>query len=167
MLYGHIQTHKLRQDEGVKPLLAALSVFALTSPLLLAAAQPASAPAKATMTRTLDITANQTAPTLTVQAGDVLRFHLPTQAGTGYSWRALEVEAQYLVLIDKTNTPPPARPAGSPPIVGGAGPTVTYVYYVKKALTQGTARFAIPVSFVETGPGGNSEPLLTFTVTSK
>jgi inhibitor of cysteine peptidase len=153
----------------VKLLLAALSVFTLTSPLSLAAAQPASAPAKATMTRTLDMTANQTASTLTVQAGDVLRFHLPTQAGTGYSWRALEVEAQYLVLIDKTTTPPPARPAGSPPLVGGAGPTVTYVYYVKKALTQGTARLALPVSFIEIGPAGTPESmsLLTYTLTSR
>ncbi|MFB9993570.1 protease inhibitor I42 family protein [Deinococcus oregonensis] len=153
----------------MKLLLAALSVFALTSPLFPAVALQASTPAKATMTRTLDITANQTASNLTVQAGDVLRFHLPTQAGTGYSWRAVEVEAQYLVLIDKTNTPPPVRPAGSPPPVGGAGPTVTYVYYVKKALTQGTARFAIPVSFIETGPGQSPEtvPLLTYTLTSK
>lgn len=153
----------------MKLLLAALCAVALTSPLLLAAAQPASAPAKATMTRTLDITANQTATTLTVQAGDVLRFHLPTQAGTGYSWRAVEVEAQYLTLIDKTTTPPPAQPAGAPVRVGGAGPSVTYVYYVKKSLTQGTARFAIPVSFIETGPGQSPEsvPLLTYTLTSK
>ncbi len=153
-----------------RPMLAAaLSVLALTSPLLPAGARQSSAPVKATMTRTLDITANQSATTLTVQAGDLLRFHLPTQAGTGYSWRAVEVEAEYLTLIHKTSTPPATRPAGSPPVVGGAGSTVTYVYYVKKALTQGTARFAIPVSFLETGPGQSpaSVPLLTYTLTSR
>jgi inhibitor of cysteine peptidase len=153
----------------VRPLLAAaLSVLALTTPLPATGLQ-ANAPAKATMTRTLDLTANQTATTLTVKAGDLLRFHLPTQAGTGYSWRALEVEADYLVLVDKTSTPPPAQPAGSAPRVGGSGPTITYIYYVKKALTQGTARLALPVSFAEIGPGQSPDAaeLLTFTLTSK
>ncbi|WP_226991516.1 protease inhibitor I42 family protein [Deinococcus gobiensis] len=73
--------------------------------------------------------------TLTVQAGDVLRFVLPDAPGTGYTWRALEVDGEYLALVGKTHAAQ-AAPAG-PPVVGGPGPDLVYVYRVVKTPRSG------------------------------
>ncbi len=89
--------------------------------------------------------------TLTVQAGDVLRFVLPDAPGTGYTWRALEVDGEYLALVGKTHAAQ-AAPAG-PPVVGGPGPDLVYVYRVVKTPRSGGAQLALPVGFVQLPPG--------------
>ena len=92
-----------------------------------------------------------TGATLTVQAGDVLRFVLPDTPGTGYVWHALEVDGTYLALVGKGRAPQGA-PAG-PPVVGGPGPDLVYVYRVVRTPRSGSADLALPVGFVQLPPG--------------
>ena len=50
-----------------------------------------------------------------MKAGDVVRVSLASTPGTGYTWRALEVDSDYLTLIDKVTAAPAA--SGAAPVV--------------------------------------------------
>ncbi|WP_229775788.1 protease inhibitor I42 family protein [Deinococcus ruber] len=120
--------------------------------------------------RTLDITVQSAGQTLTVRAGDILRFSVSNSAGTGYTWHALDVDPEYLVLIDKTTAAPPTPKPGQAPVVGGPGPTVVYVYYVRKSLNLGSYSVTSPIIFANVPPGrstGQDTRLVQFNLTSR
>ncbi|MBZ9712128.1 protease inhibitor I42 family protein [Deinococcus multiflagellatus] len=109
-------------------------------------AGPAAAP------RTLSFNVGAAGQEIAVQPGDRLRFSLNSAAGTGYMWRALEVDPAYLALVDK-RTVAPAPAAGSAPVVGGAGPVTVYTYQVVAPLRRGGAALTTPIYFAELPPG--------------
>jgi predicted secreted protein len=121
-----------------------------------------------TTTRTLNLTVGDAGKDLQVKAGDLVRVSLVSAPGTGYSWHALEVDSIYLTLVDKVTVAPVA--AGTVPVVGGPGPLITYVYYVRTALRQGGAALSLPLIFTQTPPGrlqNVTAQLVQFNLTSK
>ncbi|WP_146160541.1 protease inhibitor I42 family protein [Deinococcus arcticus] len=111
-------------------------------------ASPAAAP------RTLNFTVGRAGQEIAVQPGDRLRFTLNTTAGTGYTWRALEVDPAYLTLIEKrTVSVAPATGPGRTPVVGGPGPATVYTYQVVAPLKRGSLSLTTPVYFAELPPG--------------
>ncbi|WP_407569273.1 protease inhibitor I42 family protein [Deinococcus altitudinis] len=121
-----------------------------------------------TTTRTLNLTAADAGKDLEVRAGDLVRVSFASTPGTGYSWRALEADSTYLTLIDKVTAAPAST--GNARIVGGPGPLITYVYYVRTALKQGGATLSLPLIFTQTPPGrvqNAAAQLVQFNLTSK
>ena len=149
----------------MKKLLFILSLLAVpTTPISAASAQTVNT------TRTIDMTLSDAGQTLLVKAGDILRFTVSNPAGTGYTWHALDVDPDYLVLVDKTTAAAPARKPGQPPIVGGPGPGITYVYYVKKSLNLGGYTVTSPIIFTNVPPArsaGQALQSVQFNLTSK
>lgn len=121
-----------------------------------------------TTTRTINLTAADAGKDLVVKAGDLLRVSLASTPGTGYTWHALEVDSDYLTLIDKVTAAPAV--SGKAPVVGGPGPLITYVYYVRTALRQGGMTLNVPLIFTQTPPGrvqNAAAQLVQFNLTSK
>ncbi|GGM19942.1 protease inhibitor I42 family protein [Deinococcus aerophilus] len=110
--------------------------------------------AQGTASRTIDVAVSgtTTGQELPVREGDILRFTLSGAGGTGYSWQALDVDPAYLVLIDR-QTVPAAAASGPVPVVGGAGPTTVYRYFVRTSLRRGGVALSVPVVFVHLPPG--------------
>ncbi|MBZ9749584.1 protease inhibitor I42 family protein [Deinococcus sp. HMF7604] len=102
--------------------------------------------------RTLSFTVGAAGQDIAVQPGDLLRFSLSAAAGTGYTWRALEVDPAFLTLVEKrTSSVVPAQ--GGVPVVGGPGPLTVYTYRVTAALKQGTTDLTVPLYFAHLPPG--------------
>ena len=142
-------------------LVAGLALFPLLLPTVHAQ--------KLSTTRTLTVDVGDTGEQLTVQAGDVLMFNLYGSAGTGYDWHVLDVNTDYLVLLDRRVNVPAAIP-GNTPVVGGAGQTTTYSFYVKQALKKGGTFVSLPVVFVSLPPARNTAveaQLIQFNLSSK
>ncbi|WP_221090348.1 protease inhibitor I42 family protein [Deinococcus aquaedulcis] len=102
--------------------------------------------------RTLSFTVGSAGQDIAVQPGDRLQFTLNTSAGTGYTWRALEVDPAYLTLIEK-RTLQVAPAAGRAPVVGGAGPATVYTYQVVAPLKRGSLSLTTPIFFAQVPPG--------------
>ena len=120
--------------------------------------------------RTLDLVVDGGGQNVAVNAGDLLRFSVSNSAGTGYTWHALDVDPDYLVLVDRVTAAPAAPKPGQPPRVGGPGPLVTYIYYVKKSLNLGSYSVTMPIIFANVAPGrsaGQETRLVQFNLTSK
>ncbi|WP_425144845.1 protease inhibitor I42 family protein [Deinococcus sp.] len=146
-----------------------MKILLLSGVLLALSSVSAASAQNIGMTHILDLTANDAGKVLNVNAGDLLRVSLDNSAGTGYTWRALEVDPAYLTLIDKASAAP-AKPAGKPPLVGGPGPLTIYTYYVRRSLNLGSYSVTTPLIFVNVPPGrgsGRSVALVQFDLTSK
>ena len=138
----------MRRMKLLRLLLCTLGL--MTVALAQATASGAGATGASSASRTVQVRPG-TGETLTVWAGDVLRFVLPDSPGTGYLWRALEVDGVYLALIEKSYAPQAV--STNPPMAGGPGPDLVYVYRVVKTPRSGSADLALPVGFIQLLPG--------------
>ncbi len=112
---------------------ALIVVAAMLLPMSEAEAQ------KISSSRVLTVNVAAKGQAIVVKAGDLLRFNVTSSPSTGYRWSALEVEPDYLTLVDKVR----------------AENNITYIYYVKKSLNLGTYSITVPIVFTQLAPGRN------------